>query len=163
MNLLSNIITYIRRLIKIPSNAEITDNLLIDYINRFWIIDVDARAQFFDLKTKYQFQTVPGVDQYNMPLYNFQSETPGNPGALDIGFYPVYQGFTGNAYINGVQASFHTSRESFFNTWPNFVQSLAPTTVGNGSNGPYTITLPFTPNINVSVNAQPSGILRGHV
>lgn len=163
MNLLSNIITYIRRLIKIPSNAEITDNLLIDYINRFWIIDVDARAQFFDLKTKYQFQTVPGVDQYNMPLYNFQSETPGDPGALDIGFYPVYQGFTGNVYINGVQASFHTTRDTFFNTWPNFVQSLAPTTVGNGTNGPYTITLPYTPNINLPINAQPSGLLRGHV
>lgn len=163
MNTLSNIITYIRRLIKIPSNAEITDNLLIDYINRFWIIDVDARAQLFDLKTKYQFQTVPGVDQYNMPLYNFQSETPGNPGALDIGFYPVYQGFTGNASINGVKASFYTSRDSFFNAWPNFVQSLAPTTIGNGTNGPYTITLPFTPNINVTVNAQPSGLLRGHV
>lgn len=159
MNLLQDIINYIRRIIKSPDNSEITDNLLIDYINRFWIMDVDARIQLFDLKTKYQFQTVPGVDQYNMPLYNVQVQ----PGAQSIGMYPVYQGFTGNAYINGVQASFYTSKESFNGLWNNFIQSLSPTTVGDGTAGPYTITLPFTPNVNVTVNAQPSGLLRGHV
>ena len=37
-------------------------------------MDVDARLQLFDLKTTYQFQTSPGVDQYNMPLYNIQTE-----------------------------------------------------------------------------------------
>ena len=41
--------------------------------------------------------------------------------------------------------------------------SVAPTTVGDGTVGPYTITLPFTPNVNVTVNARPSGLLRGHV
>jgi hypothetical protein len=70
MNLLQDIITYIRRIIKSPSNASITDDLLIDYINRFWIMDVDARMQLFDLKSKYQFLTTPGIDRYNMPLYN---------------------------------------------------------------------------------------------
>ena len=32
MNLLSDVITYVRRLIKSPSNAVISDNLIIDYI-----------------------------------------------------------------------------------------------------------------------------------
>ena len=62
MNLLSDVITYVRRIIKSPSNAVISDELIIDYINRFWIMDVDARMQLFDLKTKYQFQTTPAVD-----------------------------------------------------------------------------------------------------
>jgi hypothetical protein len=52
MNLLQDIITYIRRIIKSPNNTEISDNLIIDYINRFWIMDVDARVQLFDLKKK---------------------------------------------------------------------------------------------------------------
>src|SRR6185295_17806789 len=74
MNLLKDIITYVRRIIKSPSNAVITDSLIIDYINRFWLMDVDARIQVFDLKTKYQFLTTPGVDKYNMPLYDTQTE-----------------------------------------------------------------------------------------
>lgn len=159
MNLLQDIITYIRRIIKSTSNTNITDQLLIDYINRFWIMDVDARVQLFDLKTTYKFETVPGVDQYNMPLYSVQLQ----PGAQAIGMYPVYQGFTETAYINGVQVGFYVSRDNFFSIWPNFVQSLAPTITGNGTPGPYTINLPFTPNINVPINAQPSGLLRGHV
>lgn len=159
MNLLSDILIYIRRIILSPSNSEITDNLLIDYVNRFWIMDVDAIANLFDLKTTYTFQTVPGVDQYNMPLYNVQLQ----PGGQSIGMFPVYQGFTGTSYINGIQCSFYTSRDNFFNQWPNFVQSLSPTITGNGTAGPYRITLPYTPNINVPINAQPSGLLRGHV
>lgn len=43
MNYLNNVITYVRRIIKSPSNAQITDALIIDYINRFWMMDVDAR------------------------------------------------------------------------------------------------------------------------
>ena len=159
MNLLSDILTYIRRIILTPSNSEITDNLLIDYVNRFWLMDVDAIMQLFDLKTTYQFQTTPGVDQYNMPLYNPQLQ----PGAQSIGMFPVYQGFFGPAYINGIQCSFYTSREQFFGQWPNFTQSLSPTILGDGTAGPYTIKLPYTPNINLPVNAQPSGLLRGHV
>src|ERR1700680_3470391 len=99
MNLLSDIITYVRRIIKSPSNAVISDNLIIDYINRFWIVDVDARIQLFDLKTKYQFQTTPAVDRYNMPLYSVQTE----PGSQTIGMFPVYQGFLSPAKINGIQ------------------------------------------------------------
>ena len=72
MNLLNDIITYVRRIVKAPSNTVLTDDLIIDYINRFWIMDVDARIQLFDLKTQYQFQTSPGVDRYNMPLYIVQ-------------------------------------------------------------------------------------------
>src|SRR5438876_4773700 len=100
MFLLSDIITYIRRIIKSPSDSVITDSLIIDYINRFWITDVDARVQLFDLKTKYQFQTTPGVDPYNMPLYNAYFQDP-NTQQQTIGMFPVYQGFLDPCYING--------------------------------------------------------------
>lgn len=159
MNLLSDIITYIRRIIKAPSNASITDNLIIDYINRFWIMDVDARIQLFDLKTKYQFQTSPGVDQYNMPLYSVQTE----PGNQTIGMYPVYQGFTGNAMINGIPVTFQTQRDLFFRYWMNVVQTGQALVLGNGTPGPYTINFPITPNTTNSPNPPYSTILRGHI
>jgi hypothetical protein len=161
MNLLSDVITYVRRLIKSPSNATVTDNLIIDYINRFWIMDVDARMQLFDLKTVYQFQTVPGVDQYNMPLYDVQVEGT-NPGQSSINFYPVYQGFLPTARVNGINCPFYTQRSQFFDMWPNYVQPVNAVAQGNGG-ASYTIQLPFAPNSVGPVNVIPSGILRGHV
>ncbi len=161
MNFLSDIITYIRRLIKTPSNSSISDNLLIDYINRFWIMDVDARLQVFDLKTKYQFQTSPGVDQYNMPLYNVQSETPGFPNSQDIGMYPVYQGFLSPAYINGVQVQLQTQKNTFFNMFPNIVQNLEVVAIGNGGTN-YTVQLPILGNT-TPVNIPVQAVLRGHI
>jgi hypothetical protein len=270
-NLLQDVITYVRRIIKSPSNATITDNLIIDYINRFWLMDVNARIQLFDFKTKYQFQTTPGVDQYNMPLYDVQtqSETPtqfqvnlsvqpfpdgtgvysndllanfrqSRPGVtlqagtiqfwFDYGLsdetvyvddgagninlvsgtytissgtvsyatgiivlnftvaptssitasasftynskdfsngiasFPVYQGFFGPAYINGIEMPFYTQRQLFYAMWPNYNQTLIQAGTGDGSVGPYTLNLPFLPNspgqINFPISA---GIIRGHV
>lgn len=160
MNLLSDVITYVRRLIKSPSDATITDNLIIDYINRFWIMDVDARLQLFDLKTVYQFQTVPNVDQYNMPLYDIQVE--GSNPTTNIGFYPVYQGFLPTARVNGINCPFYTQRSLFFDMWPNYVQPVNVVAQGNGGAN-YTIQLPFTPATQTSVNIVASGLLRGHV
>jgi len=158
MNLLQDIITYVRRIIKSPSNAVISDNLIIDYINRFWILDIDARIQLFDLKTKYQFQTIPGVDKYNMPLYSTQTE----PGSQTIGMYPVYQGFIPPVYINGIQVPFQTQKNQFFNIWPNVVQNLGVIGQGNGTAGPYSLQVPLLPG-NQPPNPPLDGILRGHI
>lgn len=157
MNLLSDIITYVRRIIKAPSDAQVTDNLIVDYINRFWMIDADARMQLFDLKTKYSFVCTPGVDRYNMPLYNVQ----GNTLQSNIGMFPVYQGFTNNAYVNGIQVAVQTERSTFFNVWPNVLQSLP--NVGIGDNGDnYTLQIPLLSGVTPS-NPPIQGLLRGHV
>jgi hypothetical protein len=171
MNFLKDVITYVRRIVKSPSNAVLSDNLIVDYINRFWIMDVDARMQLFDLKTKYQFQTVPGVDRYNMPLYSVQSENIGvNPAyingvaqSLDIGMYPVYQGFLGPAYVNGVQVAFETQKNSFFNAWPNIVQYNQVVATGDGTAGPYTLSFPIIGNPPNPPNPPLQGLLRGHI
>lgn len=158
MNLLGDVITYVRRIIKSPSNALITDNLIIDYINRFWIMDVDARIQLFDLKTKYQFQTQPGYDQYNTPMYNIQTE----PGSQTISYYPVYQGFLNPAYINGVQVPLMTQKDIFFNVWPNIVQQMTTVAIGNGGSS-YSFTFPLSPNNLTTINTPFQYILRGHI
>ena len=155
---LSDIITYVRRIIKTPSDAVITDSLIIDYINRFYISDMDARIQLFDLKTKYQFQTVAGWDRYNMPLYNVQEE-PGQ----DIGLYPVYQGFIQPAFISGIQVPLSTIKHSFYDLWPNVLQYQNAVGVGNGTAGPYTINLSVAPNNSLPVNPPINGIIRGHI
>lgn len=105
-------------------------------------MDVDARVQLFDLKTTYSFQTVPGRVSYNMPLYDTQIQ----PGNQLIAPYPVYQGFLGPCYINGVQVAFYTTQESFYNVWPNVIQQLPQAAVGDGGST-YTISLPYYPAI----------------
>ncbi len=126
-------------------------------------MDVDARMQLFDLKTKYQFQTVPGVDQYNMPLYSVQSETPNNPAAQDIGMYPVYQGFLAPAYINGVQVAFETQKQLFFGIFQNVIQYNIQVGTGNGGAGPYTLQFPIIGNPPTPINPPVQAVLRGHV
>ena len=144
MNLLQDVITYVRRIVKTQSDTGLTDNLIIDYINRFWTIDVDARIQLFDLKTTYRFQTSPGIDKYNMPLYSLQVQ----PGAQTISYYPVYQGFLDPCYVNGIQTSFHTMRDTFYNLWPNYLQVLNIAAVGTGiMDDVYTVNLPYFPAI----------------
>ena len=132
--------------------------MIIDYINRFWIMDVDARMQLFDLKKKYEFQTTPGVDKYNMPLYDLQTQ----PGNQTIGMYPVYQGFLGPAYINGVQVAFYTQENQFYNVFPNIVQNLQVVGVGDGTTGPYNLNLPILSN-STPINPPVQGLIRGHV
>jgi len=159
MDMLSDVITYVRRIIKSPSNTVITDNLIIDYINRFVLYDIQARIQLFDFKTKYQFQTQPGVDRYNMPLYDVQVE----PGNQNIAMFPVYQGFLDPVYVNGIQVPFQTDKTTFFNIWPNIVQQSLIVGVGDGSAGPYNLQIPIAPINTTPLNPPVQAILRGHV
>jgi hypothetical protein len=128
-------------------------------------MDVDARIQLFDLKKKYQFITTPGVDQYNMPLYDLQIEGTTNP--QSISFYPVYQGFLGPVYVDGVEISFQTEQRYFLGNFPTITPYAQVLTQGNGTSGPYTLRIPaglerHHPS-NPPFNPPFSCILRGHV
>jgi hypothetical protein len=164
MNFLSDVITYIRRIVKTPSNAALSDNLIIDYINRFWLMDSDGIFQLFDLKTKYQFQTSPGINHYNMPLYNTNGypnylSNP-QPGNQEISYYPVYQGFVQPAFVNGIQVPFYTDRASFYNIWPLYVQGLNNSYVGDGTTTTFALNLPFFPVLAGYVDI--TGIIAGN-
>lgn len=149
-----------RRLLKTPSNSSISTELLIDYANRF-TMEVQLRIQLFDFKTKYQFQTQSGVDQYNMPLYSIQtSPTDSNQ---QISMYPVYQGFLGPAYVGGVQVHLETQKDKFFAIWPKIVQQNYVVATGDGTAGPYTLQVPFAGTAITPQNPPFNAILRGHV
>ncbi len=133
----------------------ISDSLIIDYINRFWIVDVDARMQLYDLKTTYQFQCTPGVTDYNMPLYAIQSSSV----QPDISYYPVYQGFFGPCAVNSIQVPFNTQRETYYNWVQNSLQPLQQVAVGGVDENDDPITtfqfsLPFFPAIPGNLDMQ---------
>lgn len=146
MNFLQDVINYVRRIVKTPSNSVLSDDLIIDYINRFWLLDVDARVQLFDFKTKYGFYCTPNVTSYNMPLYGVnQNLAQFESGNQAISSYPVYQGLLDPAFINGIQIPFYTSRDAFYKVWTPYVQTLNSSGTGDGTVGPYNISLPFFP------------------
>lgn len=148
MNVLEDVLTYMRRLLKTFSNSQLTDQLLIDYVNRFCTIDLPARITSFDLKRLYTFYTQPYVDMYNMPLYSLQTPTLSNSQA--ISYYPVYQGFSDPIYINGVESPYFNSPLQFYRVWSN--QALNQPNIAYGDGGTtYTIR----------IGQQP--LLRGHV
>lgn len=132
-------------------------------------MDVDARIQVFDLKTKYSFMTTPGQDKYNMPLYDIQVTNPISPDTnvlqAPINFFPVYQGFLGPAYINGIPATFQTQQNLFYDNYTNFTQSPLVFSIGNGTSGPYNFQIPIIGRQNFPSAPNPpyNCILRGHV
>lgn len=135
MNLLADIITYVRRIVKPASNTQITDGLIIDYINRFYTYDVPARNQLFELKTIFTFPTIPLVDQYNLPYdsdYNLQ-----------------YQMLLAPVLCDGVMLPLLLDRNSFEKVYPNYFFSQNKFT-GNGSES-YVFSTTNNP------------ILRGHI
>lgn len=108
-------------------------------------MDIDARMQLFDFKTKYQFQTIPGVCDYNMPLYSSQIEGTGE--TQEITPFPVYQGFLNPCYINGIQVPLQTQKDPFNKIWPPFIQPLQQVVTGDGATSTFQFTLPSFPGI----------------
>lgn len=104
--------------------------------------------QLFDFKTKYQFETIPGIADYNMPLYQSQISTV-EPllQSTAISPFPAYQGFMPPCYGNGIQIGFYTLRDTFWKGWPNYIQPIKQVETGDGAEDDFTFTLPFFPAI----------------
>jgi hypothetical protein len=121
-------------------------------------MDMDARMQLFDYKTVYQFETVPGVDRYNMPMYSPQTQ----PGGAIIEPFPVYQGFTGVCKVKGIPISFSTRNDQFWGYYPNAVQNYAQLATGDGATTSFTLQIPLLSTSN-SQNPPVQALTRGHV
>jgi hypothetical protein len=151
--ILSDIIIWIRRLLKSPSSASISDNVIADYINRFWSYDVAERIQLLELKRQYTFETAPNIFEYQAPYVpalsnRFPGDTIpaappfiGNPPAQlqqAQTLMPVYQNFRPPIYCDGVQIGWFQSNDQFYKVFPELVLNEFPLQ-GNGTNGPYQI------------------------
>lgn len=122
---LSDCITWVRRIIKAPSEQAITSQTIGDYINRFYVYEMPERLQLFELKRQYTFETVPNVFQYQFPYRNYQNLRP-------------------PAYCDGVLLGYYQSNEQFYNIFPELVQNEVPL-LANGDVGPFNITLNRSP------------------
>jgi hypothetical protein len=113
---LDTIRTKVRRIVRSPSIAQLSDIDIDQYINTFVIYDFPEHLRLFDLRTTLTFYTKPFIDVYETnttdvtdPLYNFKNKY--------ITVHPPL-------YIAGYQQFFSQSREQFFGIYP-MVNSIA--------------------------------------
>lgn len=122
--------------------------------------------QLFDFKTTYQFETIPGICDYNMPLYSPQTESP-SPNQQVISPFPIYQGFMDPVYANGVQMQFYTQRDLFFRNYPNYLEWNNQVALGDGVTTTFQFALPSFAEFPITTPAPPgpiqTGIIPGHI
>lgn len=128
--LLSDVINYVRRIIKQPNPEDISDATISDFFNRFYVYDMPSRIQLFDLRTQYSLELIPFVDQYNAPVTYLPSG----------GVVPTYNSFILPAYCDGYQIVMQQSNDQWFKLFPNRVFNQYQQN-GVGSTGPYTLFL----------------------
>lgn len=144
--LLSDIITYVRRILKQPNQQDISDSTIQDYVNRFYVYDMPARVQLFDLKVQYSLELTPNVDQYNAPITYL-------PGGAII---PTYNVFEAPATIDGYKIVWQQNNQQYLSLFPNLMQNQFQQN-GTGVSGPYTFTMANTPVVqgHIDQNIQP--------
>lgn len=151
---LSTIRTKVRRLTGRPSPQQITDSQIDDYVNTFYQYDFPEHLRVFSNNGTFEFMTIPNVDQYNMLSAN-PSLPEFNELVVDFDGAPhqaqdQYYNLQPPVYINGYQSFYSQSREQFFRTYP-ALGDIYTNIEGDGSPGPYTVTLPNVPMLQNSI------------
>lgn len=136
-NTLGDIISKVRRVTKSPSQAQITDAQIIQYINTYFLYDFPQELRLKNCLSNYSFSTIPYQETYKLPTDTIITIEP-----------PVY--------VNGYQCLFTQSQDQFYRLYPRLgIENTGPS--GNGTVGPYTVTL----SPPAGVNSQ--GVLQNNV
>lgn len=144
----------VRRLTGRPSSQQITDPQIDEYINTFYQYDFPEHLRVFSNTGTFKFITEENVDQYKM-----RAVDPNNPkfDELVVDFdggkesaVDVYYNIQPPVYIAGYQSFYSQNREQFFRIYP-ALGDINISLKGNGSPGPYNITLPNIPILQNSV------------
>ena len=124
---LGDIVSKVRRITKSPSQNQITDEQIVQYINTYYLYDFPAELRLKDTFTNWTFTTSPYQETYPLPTDTILTVEP-----------PLY--------INGYQSFFTQSQDNFYQLYPllGIANNIA---VGNGTTGPYTFQLTNYPII----------------
>lgn len=125
-NTLQDIINKVRRITARPSDSQITDDQIVDYVNTFYIYDMPEHLRLQNLRVNYQFLT-----EANVPIYDFPKE--------------LYLNVMPPIFIAGYQSYMTQSRENFYRINPELNLLQIQVATGNGSSGPYNFTLTGRP------------------
>ncbi len=136
-NALGDIVSKIRRITKSPSQNQITDDQIVQYINTYFLYDFPQELRLKNCLSNYTFATIPFQESYRLPTDTIITVEP-----------PVY--------IAGYESFFTQSQDNFYRLYPRLsLQYRGPS--GNGTVGPYPITL------SPPAGVQMEGVLQNNV
>ncbi len=99
-----------RQITATPSNTQLSNTEVDEYINTYYLYDFPAELQLLKLKTNYSFFTKPNVDQYDAPIETYTSfDTP--------------------VYVGGFEQRLYQDQTIFYAEYP---KTEFKTTVGTG-------------------------------
>lgn len=135
---LQDIYTKVRRLTRSPSQAQLSNDDINDYVNKFVLYELPQELRLFNLRRIFTFYTEPYVDTYstttfnvNDPFYDFKNR-----------YISIHEPL----YIGGQKGFFSQSRDQFFGLYPK-IQSLVQIATGDGVTVQFTGTLTNAPLI----------------
>lgn len=133
---LAEIRTKVRRLTRSPSQQQLADTDIDDYVNTFILYDLPEHLRLFNYRQVFTFYTEPNIDAYSTvsapptsPLFNFKNEI--------ISVHPP-------VYIAGYNSFFSQSREQFFGIYPQ-LQFISQIGSGDGVTTVFSGQLPNFP------------------
>jgi hypothetical protein len=149
----------VRRLTRSPSESQLTDADLNQYINTFVVYDFPEHLRTFNLRTTFRFWCNPYQDRYitdsslpiTNPLYNFQNR---------------YISISPPLYVAGFQSFYSESREQFFGIYPNVNSILSIGFQGDGATTTFTgvVNLNSGPNfVNPTLSNQTAVLIQNEV
>ncbi|NJL54199.1 hypothetical protein HC928_02785 [bacterium] len=120
----------VRKITGRPSQVQISNAQIDEYVNTFYRFDMPEHLRLQNLRVNYEFTTTANIPVYDFPKDSYLTNMP-----------PLY--------IGGYQSYMTQTRENFFRINPqlNYLQQSVYT--GNGTPGPYTgqflINTPIVP------------------
>ncbi len=152
--LVSDVIQWVRRILKQPNTQDISDTTILDYVNRFYIYDMPSRVQLFDLKTVFSLEMQANVDQYNAPVTYL-------PGGAVV---PTYNSFLTPGYVDGYKIVMQQNRDSWMKLFPNLMQNQFQQN-GTGVTGPYSFNIANVPIVqgHIDQNIQPGSVVLANI
>lgn len=145
--------TKVRRLTRSPSQSQLTDTDLQNYINTFVVYDFPEHLRTYILRVPFSFWCNPYQDVYPTDILSFGGAVNANKNPL-YDFENLYLTIHDPVYIAGYQSFYTQSREQFFGIYP-LVNSIA--SIGVTGNGVNTL---FSGVINTSQTIVPTGLVQ---
>lgn len=130
---LAAIQTKVRRLTRSPSEAQLSDADLNNYINTFVVYDFPEHLRTFQLRQPFSFVCNPYQDVYPTDTLSFGNPPAANATLNDLwNFQNLYLTIHDPLYIAGYQQFYTQSREQFFAIYPMVNSIIATGFVGDG-------------------------------
>lgn len=132
---LQNIQIKVRRLTRTPSQAQLSDDDLNEYINTFIVYDFPEHLRTFQQRTTFNFWCNPYQDEYPTDIASFGLATNAQQNPL-YNFQNTHISIHPPVYIAGFPSFYTQSREQFFGVYPkvNSIQSIGVTGDGIQTN-----------------------------